>query len=56
MRVLWNQLTLLKLTVQRSLRDRVHDLASSIAFYASFEHYESFFAAHGFRDEARRAQ
>ena len=35
-RLLWNQLTLLKLTVQRSLRDRVHDLASSIAFYASF--------------------
>ncbi len=33
---LWNQLVLLKLTVQRSLRDRVHDLASSIAFYTSF--------------------
>jgi len=27
---------LLKLTVQRSARDRVHDLASSIAFYMSF--------------------
>lgn len=30
------QLTLLKLTVQRSLRDRVLDLASSVAFYTFF--------------------
>jgi len=30
------QIRLLKLTVQRSVRDRIHDLASSIAFYTSF--------------------
>lgn len=30
------QIALLKRTLQRSLRDRILDLASSIAFYASF--------------------
>lgn len=36
--------------------EAIEDARTTVAFYASFEQYESFFAAHGFRDEARRAQ
>jgi probable F420-dependent oxidoreductase len=36
--------------------EAVEDARTTVGFYASFEQYESFFAAHGFRDEARRAQ
>ena len=36
--------------------ESIEDARTTVAFYASFEQYESFFAAHGFRDEARRAQ
>jgi probable F420-dependent oxidoreductase len=36
--------------------EAIEDARTTLAFYASFEQYESFFAAHGFRDEARRAQ
>ena len=36
--------------------EAIEDARTTVGFYASFEQYESFFAAHGFRDEARRAQ
>jgi len=36
--------------------EAIEDSRTTVGFYASFEQYESFFAAHGFRDEARRAQ
>ncbi len=36
--------------------EAIEDSRSTVGFYASFEQYESFFAAHGFLDEARRAQ
>jgi probable F420-dependent oxidoreductase len=36
--------------------EAIEDARTTVAFYASFEQYESFFAAHGFRDEARHAQ
>jgi probable F420-dependent oxidoreductase len=36
--------------------EAIEDARTTVAFYASFEQYESFFAAHGFRDDARRAQ
>ncbi len=36
--------------------EAIDDARTTVGFYASFEQYESFFAAHGFRDEARRAQ
>ncbi|MCP4006421.1 MAG: LLM class flavin-dependent oxidoreductase [bacterium] len=36
--------------------EAIEDARTTVSFYASFEQYESFFAAHGFRDEARRAQ
>jgi probable F420-dependent oxidoreductase len=36
--------------------EAIEDARTTVAFYASFEQYESFFAAHGFRDAARRAQ
>ncbi len=36
--------------------EAIEDARSTVGFYASFEQYESFFAAHGFRDEARQAQ
>ena len=36
--------------------EAIEDARATVAFYASAEQYESFFAAHGFRDEARRAQ
>jgi probable F420-dependent oxidoreductase len=36
--------------------ESIEDARTTVAFYASFEQYESFFAAHGFRDEARHAQ
>jgi probable F420-dependent oxidoreductase len=34
----------------------IEDARPTIAFYAGVAQYESFFAAHGFRDEARRLQ
>ena len=34
----------------------IEDARPTVAFYASAEQYESFFEAHGFRDEARRLQ
>ena len=37
-------------------KEAIEDARTTVGFYASFEQYESFFAAHGFRDEARRAQ
>jgi alkanesulfonate monooxygenase SsuD/methylene tetrahydromethanopterin reductase-like flavin-dependent oxidoreductase (luciferase family) len=36
--------------------EAIEDARATVAFYASAEQYESFFAAHGFRDEARRIQ
>lgn len=36
--------------------EAVDDARTTVAFYASFEQYEPFFEAHGFRDEARQAQ
>jgi probable F420-dependent oxidoreductase len=36
--------------------EAIEDARATVAFYASAEQYESFFAAHGFRDEARRVQ
>ncbi|MDP6375006.1 MAG: LLM class flavin-dependent oxidoreductase [Kiritimatiellia bacterium] len=36
--------------------EAIDDARTTVGFYASFEQYESFFAAHGFRDEARQAQ
>jgi probable F420-dependent oxidoreductase len=36
--------------------ESIEDARTTVGFYASLEQYESFFAAHGFRDEARRAQ
>jgi probable F420-dependent oxidoreductase len=36
--------------------EAIEDARTTVAFYASAEQYESFFAAHGFRDEARRVQ
>ncbi|MCP5066544.1 MAG: LLM class flavin-dependent oxidoreductase [bacterium] len=36
--------------------EAIEDARTTVGFYASFEQYESFFAAHGFRDEARQAQ
>ncbi|MBW2386786.1 MAG: LLM class flavin-dependent oxidoreductase, partial [Deltaproteobacteria bacterium] len=32
--------------------ESIEDARTTVGFYASFEQYESFFAAHGFRDEA----
>ncbi|MBW1683604.1 MAG: LLM class flavin-dependent oxidoreductase [Deltaproteobacteria bacterium] len=37
-------------------KEAIEDARTTVGFYAAFEQYESFFAAHGFRDEARRAQ
>jgi len=37
-------------------KEAIEDARTTVGFYASFEQYESFFAAHGFRDEARKAQ
>jgi probable F420-dependent oxidoreductase len=36
--------------------EAIEDARATVAFYAAAEQYESFFAAHGFRDEARRIQ
>lgn len=36
--------------------ESIEDARATVAFYASAEQYESFFAAHGFRDEARRVR
>jgi probable F420-dependent oxidoreductase len=36
--------------------EAIEDARTTVAFYASAAQYESFFAAHGFRDEARRVQ
>jgi alkanesulfonate monooxygenase SsuD/methylene tetrahydromethanopterin reductase-like flavin-dependent oxidoreductase (luciferase family) len=36
--------------------EAVADARTTVGFYASFEQYEPFFAAHGFGDQARRAQ
>jgi probable F420-dependent oxidoreductase len=37
-------------------KQAVEDGRATVAFYAGAEQYEEFFAAHGFREEARRAQ
>jgi alkanesulfonate monooxygenase SsuD/methylene tetrahydromethanopterin reductase-like flavin-dependent oxidoreductase (luciferase family) len=36
--------------------EAIEDARATVAFYAGAEQYEPFFAAHGFRDEARRLQ
>jgi probable F420-dependent oxidoreductase len=36
--------------------EAIEDARPTVAFYAGAEQYESFFEAHGFRDEARRCQ
>jgi probable F420-dependent oxidoreductase len=36
--------------------EAIEDSRATVAFYAGVEQYESFFEAHGFRDEARRLQ
>ena len=36
--------------------EAIEDARATVAFYAGIEQYEPFFAAHGFRDEARRCQ
>ncbi len=36
--------------------EAIEDARTTVGFYASFAQYESFFSAHGFGDEARRAQ
>jgi probable F420-dependent oxidoreductase len=36
--------------------DAVNDAKGTVAFYAGVSQYEDYFAAHGFRDEARRCQ
>jgi probable F420-dependent oxidoreductase len=36
--------------------EAIEDARTTVGFYASFKQYESFFEAHGFRDEARQAQ
>lgn len=36
--------------------EAIDDARTTVGFYASFAQYESFFAAHGFGEEARRAQ
>ncbi len=37
-------------------KEAVQDAKTTVAFYAGAEQYEEYFAAHGFREEARRAQ
>jgi probable F420-dependent oxidoreductase len=37
-------------------KQAIEDARATVAFYASVKQYESFFEAHGFRDEARRLQ
>lgn len=37
-------------------REAVQDARATVAFYAGAEQYEEYFAAHGFRDEARQIQ
>ena len=37
-------------------KEAIEDSRMTVAFYASMKQYESFFEAHGFRDEARRLQ
>lgn len=36
--------------------DAINDARPTVAFYAGIEQYEEFFAAHGFREQARRLQ
>lgn len=36
--------------------EAIEDSRATVAFYAGMEQYESFFAAHGYRDQARRLQ
>ncbi len=37
-------------------KEAVQDAKATVAFYAGVEQYEEYFAAHGFREEARRLQ
>lgn len=42
--------------INNDRKQAVEDGRATVAFYAGAEQYEEFFAAHGFREEARRAQ
>lgn len=42
--------------VSNDRRQAIEDARATVAFYAGAEQYEEFFAAHGFREQARRAQ
>jgi probable F420-dependent oxidoreductase len=42
--------------VNNDRAEAINDSRATVAFYAGAEQYEEYFAAHGFREEARRAQ
>jgi len=46
----------LPVAISNERAEAINDARATVAFYAGVEQYEEFFAAHGFRDEARRLQ
>jgi probable F420-dependent oxidoreductase len=46
----------LPVAISNDRADAINDARATVAFYAGIEQYEEFFAAHGFREEAKRLQ
>ena len=46
----------LPVAISNDRKDALNDARPTVAFYAGVEQYEEYFAAHGFREEARRLQ
>lgn len=46
----------LAVAISDDRKQAIEDARPTVAFYAGIEQYEEFFAAHGFREEARRLQ
>jgi probable F420-dependent oxidoreductase len=46
----------LAVAISNDRAEAINDARATVAFYAGIEQYEEFFAAHGFREEAKRLQ